>query len=362
MVADPIRVGVIGVGWGSLVHGPAYRAAEGYELVALCSRREETLRPAGEKLGLTDLATDWRDFVRRDDLDLISIATPVELHKEMTLAAADAGKDIMCEKPAALSAQDAKEMLDAAEAAGVAHATSFELRWLPERLTAWNAVRAGLVGKPYNLRMVQSASYWHPTHAPQSEWMYKRAAGGGYLAGLLSHDIDFTCALLGEPVAVAADVRTNVPRRALADGREIDVDADDTTALLLRFANGASAVLSASVVGAHTSGLRMDLFGEDGTLLLEVGEEGRRLRGGPAKGDGLAALPLEEPEPLGGPPQGRGRSLGMIRATALLLEAWRANRDNPEAAVPTLRAGWRVQKVIEAARRSAEGAGWVTLD
>lgn len=360
-MADPVRVGVIGVGWGSLVHGPAYQAAEGYELVAFCSRREETLRPAAAKLGLSDVSTNWREFVRREDLDLISIASPMELHKEMTLAAIAAGKDVLCEKPAALSAADAREMLDAAEAAGVAHATCFELRWLPERLAAWNAVREGLVGKPYNMRIIQSAGYWHPTHGPQSEWMYRRAAGGGYLAGLLSHDIDFTCALLGEPVAVAADVRTNVPRRVMADGREIEVDADDTTALLLRFQNGASAVLSASVVGAHTSGLRMDLFGENGTLLLEVGGEGKRLTGGAALEPGLRPLPLDEQEPRGGPIQAKGRSAGMSRAMALMLEAWGANRADPEAAIPTLRAGWRVQRIIEAAHRSAEGAGWVSL-
>jgi predicted dehydrogenase len=356
---DPIRVGIIGVGWGGLVHGPAYQAAAGYDLVALCSRQEARLAPVGARLGVADLSTDWRDFVRRDDLDLISIASPVELHRDMTLAAIAAGKDVLCEKPAALNAADAREMLDAAEDAGVAHATCFELRWLPERLAAWNAVRRGLVGRPYNLRMVQSAAYWHPTHAPQSEWMYRRADGGGYLAGLLSHDIDFACALLGEPVAVAADVRTNVRRRTLKDGREIEVDADDTTALLLRFANGASAVLSASVVGAHTAGLRMDLFGEDGTLLLYSGPDGVDLKGGGAGDPGLSALSVDVRQPIGAPVESRGRSSGMIRAMALLLEDWQTHRADPESAIPTLRAGFRVQTVIEAARRSAEGEGWV---
>ena len=358
---QPIRVGIIGVGWGGLVHGPAYQAADGYELVALCSRQEAKLLPMGARLGVKDLSTQWRDFVRRDDLDLISIASPVDMHREMTLAVIAAGKDVLCEKPAALNVGDAKEMLDAATQAGVAHATCFELRWLPERLAAWNAVRAGLVGRPYNLRMAQSAAYWHPTHAPQSEWMYRRADGGGYLAGLLSHDIDFACALLGEPVAVAADVRTNVGRRLLADGREIEVDADDTTALLLRFSNGASAVLSASVVGAHSAGLRLDLFGEDGTLLLYSGPEGVELKGGRASDPGLSLLAVDGREPLGGPVASKGRSSGMVRAMALLLEDWRANRSDAECAIPTLRAGLRVQKIIEAAHRSAQGEGWVDI-
>ena len=361
-MSEPLRVGIIGVGWGALVHAPAYRAAAGFEPVALCSRRPQSLEAAGVRTGITDLSNDWKDFVRRDDLDMISITSPVEMHREMTLAACAAGKRVLCEKPAALSAEEAKDMLDAAEAAGVAHATCFETRWLPERLAAWDAVRAGLVGKAYNLRIIHSADYWHPTHGPQSEWMYQRAAGGGYLMGLLSHDIDYVCALLGEPEAVAADVRTNTPRRTLADGREIAVDADDTTVVLLRFKSGASAVISCSVVGAHTAGTRLDLFGEDGTLLLETGPQGRRLTGGSARDEGLAEMPLSTREPHGEPITSKGRSAGMIRAQALMLEDWQANLANPDAAIPTLKAGWRAMRVIDAARKSAEGEGWVALD
>jgi len=361
-MADPLRVGLIGVGWGALVHAPAFKAAAGYEPVALCSRRRESLEAAGARTGITDLSADWKDFVRRDDLDMISISSPVDLHREMTLAAVAAGKRVLCEKPAALTPADAREMYDAAEAAGVAHATCFELRWLPERLAVWDAVRAGLVGKAYNMRLLQSADYWHPTHGPQSEWMYRKDQGGGYLMGMLSHDIDYACTLLGEPEAVAADVRTNTPRRKLADGREIEVDADDTTVVLIRFKGGASAVISCSVVGAHAAGVRMDLFGEDGTVLFESGPQGRKVTGGAARAEGLSEMPLAEREPKGGPVTAKGRSAGMIRATALLLETWQDNLADPEAAIPTLRAGWRAMQVIDAARRSAAGEGWVGLD
>ena len=355
-----LRVGVVGVGWGSLVHAPAFQAAQGFDLVALCSRRPEPLEAAGAKHGITDLSTDWASFVRRDDLDLIAVASPVDLHRDITVAAVTAGKHVLCEKPAALTAADAKEMLDAAQAAGVMHTTCFETRWLPERLTVWDQVRAGMVGKPYSLRIVHSADYWHPTHAPQSEWMYRRDAGGGYLMGMLSHDIDFACALVGEPVAVTAHLGTSVKRRAMQDGHEIDVDADDTTTLILRFANGAAAVISCSVVGAHSRGTRFDMFGENGTLLFE-NAPARKVTGGRASDPDLAEIPLTEREPKKGAITSKARSAAMVRAQALMLEDWLANRDNPDAAVPTLRAGWRVQQIIEAARSSAAGAGWVEL-
>jgi len=82
-----IRVGIVGVGWGTVVHAPAFRLVDGYELVAICARRPESLAKAQAKLGIVDGSTNWRSFVRRDDLDLISVAAPVALHSEVTLAA-----------------------------------------------------------------------------------------------------------------------------------------------------------------------------------------------------------------------------------------------------------------------------------
>src|SRR5215207_6994892 len=87
-----LRVGVIGVGWGSHVQVPGFRAADGYEPVALCARTPERLERVAGKLGIADTSTDWESFVTRDDLDVISVATPTALHHEMTLAALESGK------------------------------------------------------------------------------------------------------------------------------------------------------------------------------------------------------------------------------------------------------------------------------
>ena len=354
-----LRVGLIGVGWGALVHAPAFRAVAGFELRALCSQHAERVAEAGRRLGVADTSTDWRSFVRRPDLDLISITSPVGMHREMAVAAIEAGKHVLCEKPQALSGPDARAMLEAAEKAGVLAATCFETRWGRERLAIWDWVRAGKLGTPYFLRISQSAGYWHPSHAPQSEWMYRRAEGGGYLMGLQSHDIDFTCALLGEPAAVAADVRTNVPRRRLADGREIEVDADDTATLLLRMKSGATAVLSSSVVGVHAAGARFEAFGSEGTVVLD----GDALTAGRVGDPGLASLPVSQREPTSGVDLGQRRSARMVRAQALMLEDWLPafRGESTPRPVPSLRDGWRVQCVVDAARASAAGAGWVSL-
>jgi len=359
MANQPIRVGIIGVGWGALVHVPAFRAAEGFDVVALCSRQPERVAAAAERLEIADTSTDWASFVERDDLDLIVVSPPVTLHREMSLAAIEAGKHLLCEKPLALTAEDARAILKAAERCGTVAATCFELRWNRERLAIWDWVRSGALGEPYHLRIFQSAGYWHPDHAPQSDWMYRRDEGGGYLMGLQSHDIDFALTLLGEPEAIAADVKTTVAQRTLGDGREIEVDADDTATILIRFRNGATATLSSQVVGAHTSGARFELVGREGTLV----SDGREIRAGSVKDAELSLLPFSSREPASGVDLGERRSAAMVRAQALMLEDWRPaieGRD-PARPIPTLRDGWRVQQLIDAARVSSEGAGWVQV-
>ncbi len=141
-----LRVGLVGVGWGALVHAPAFRAVAGYQLVALCATRPESVARASERPGVSDTSTDWKSFVRRDDLDLISISAPVPFHREMTLAALDAGKHVLCEKPLAMNGDECLDMVLAAERSDRATAVCFENRWSPERLAIRELAEGGAPG------------------------------------------------------------------------------------------------------------------------------------------------------------------------------------------------------------------------
>ncbi len=363
-MTSPLRVGIIGVGWGSVVQVPAFRLVPEYEVAALCSRRQESVEAAGEKLGVADCSTDWERFVQRDDLDVISICTPVDLHAEQTIAAIEAGKHVLCEKPQALRAADAKRMLDAAEKAGVAHAVCFENRYDPARLAIWEAVQEGALGTPYLARAHASADYWHPTRGLQSEWMYRLEEGGGYLMGMASHDIDYLLALFGEAAAVCADVRTTVERRPRPDGSELEVDADDTSALLMRMKSGALVNVSCTAIGLGRNHRELELLGSAGSIsasgsvmgaepeveALAVGDEAPR------------PLAASTRMPRSGLPLPKRRAAGAIRSLALMLEDWLpAFGGKPAPNVPDLRDGWRVQCVVDAARRSSAGEGWVEL-
>jgi predicted dehydrogenase len=376
-MTDQLRVGIIGVGWGSMVQVPAFRAAGGYEVAALCSRRAERVTEAGARLGVQDVSTDWEQFVRRPDLDIISVCTPTDLHREQVLGAVRAGKHVLCEKPVALDPAQAAEMADAADAAGVATAVCFENRWGREKLAVWRQVSEGLLGSPYFARVAIAADYFHPVRPLMSEWMYRLADGGGYLLGMASHDIDYLYCLFGVPEAVCADVRTTIPVRARADGSQFAADADDTASLLLRWASGVSASISLTTVGLHSgSRYRFEAFGSGGTAEIDGTVFGGTVRAGRAGEEGLRELTLTDAavsDPAAIP--ATGRRAAPIRALALMLEQWLpsvrgdAGTAGPAPgaghgaapAVPTLRDGLVVQRVIDAARRSSDGAGWVSL-
>jgi predicted dehydrogenase len=356
-----LRVGVIGVGWGSHVQVPSFRAAGGYEPVALCARNPERLQRVAGKLGSADTSTDWETFVARDDFDVISIATPTVLHHEMTLAALDAGKAVLCEKPLAADLDSARDMVRAAEKSGRPTACCFENRWNADWLALAEEVCSGFLGTTYFARVSRSASYWHPSRPPQARWMYDRAQGGGYLAGMLVHDLDFLCSMFGTPEAVCAEVRSSEPVRTLPDGETIDVTADDTAALLMRMESGVLAILSVSVIGAHADHYRLELFGRDGTIVGDGDLRNIDYRIGAATDDCLGPLSVSEREPSHPENLPAGLAGQASRAMALMLEDWLPAFDGDASEVATFEDGLLSLAIIHAAHRSSEGEGWVEV-
>src|SRR6202789_2328468 len=362
-MTDQLRVGVIGVGWGAMVQVPAFRAAGGYEVAALCSRRAERAAEAGARLGIEDVSTDWEQFVSRPDLDIISVCTPTDLHREQVLAAIGAGKHVLCEKPVALDSGQAAEMADAADAAGVATAVCFENRWGREKLAVWRQIGDGLLGSPYFARVAIAADYFHPSRPLMSEWMYRLADGGGYLLGMASHDIDYLYCLFGVPEAVCADVRVTIPTRTRADGSEFTADADDTASLLLRWSSGLGASISLTTVGLHTgSRYRFEAFGSAGTAEIDGTVFGGTVRAGRAGEERLRELALSDAavsDPSAIP--ATGRRSAPIRALALMLERWLPSVRGSASPAPAKagRGGERRRpQRSDAARRAGCAAGY----
>ncbi len=188
--------------------------------------------------------------------------------------------------------------------------------------------------------------------------MYDRDQGGGYLAGMLVHDLDFLCSLLGRPVSVCAEVRTSEPVRDLPDGQTLRVTADDTAALLMRMDSGITAILSVSVMGAHADHYRLELFGSDGTIIGDGDLRSTAYRAGAATDDGLRPLAVDDREPAHPERLPTGLAGHASRAMALMLEDWLPAFDGAPSAAATFEDGLLSLAVIDAAHRSAEGGGW----
>lgn len=367
--APDIRVGVIGAGWGARVHAPAIHAAEGYELVAICSRDPTRRAATAAKLGTGDGGGDWRSFVERDDIDLVSIASPPMHHMEMTLAAIAAGKHVYVEKPLAPREEDARLVVEAAERAGAVNATGFEFRWQSDRIAITDMIRSNFIGKPYTFRLTQSWAWNHPSmtrpfgrDVAAAKMQFDN--GAGFLQGLLSHDIDYVRALFGDPVALMADRHVSFPDAILANGDPYPSELDDAITISMRFADGMVALLNAFVVGIHQRECRIEIFGSDGTI-VGLSEDGVAfdIKAGSVADAALKPVPVSARQPLSGPVPQTDRSWTKVQAHILLLEDWRPAFDGQPtlSPVPTLRDGWQVQRIIDAARRSSDGAGWVSL-
>src|SRR5258708_17590311 len=147
MTSDKIiRIGIIGAGFARSTQIPGFKACAGARIVAIASARREHAEEVAREFGIDNVENDWRALVARDDIDLVSIVTPVVTHCEMTLAALDRGKAVLCEKPMAMNAAEALRMTERAQSKGVPALIDHEIRFLPGRLKMRELVSCGGVG------------------------------------------------------------------------------------------------------------------------------------------------------------------------------------------------------------------------
>jgi predicted dehydrogenase len=372
-VPQAARVGIIGVGWGTIAHVPAFRAVAGFEVAALCSRTPESAAAAAARTGIDDVGTDWKSFVQRDDLDVIVVASPPGMHAEMTIASLEQGKHVLCEKPFGASVADAQAMAAAAEASDRASAVCFELRWTRERERVLQLVRGGLVGTPYFVRLHQSWSDSHPvTGKEYGEWFYQRAQHGGWLSQLSVHDVDFLITLFGTPVRVLAELAVSIPRRTLRSGQVVPVDTEDSAVVTFRLADGGLGCLSVSAMAVDQSGYTFDAFGSAGTITVQAGlpigpdmpwpEENVVIHAATTGDKKMNPVPLSDRTARSGFAFPARRARLMMRAEALMLEDWLPALSGSPAAAPSFRDGLRAQHVLDAILRSAREGSWVDLE
>jgi predicted dehydrogenase len=262
-----IRVGVIGLGMGRH-HVAGYQTHPQAEVIAIADLDPERLAEHGEKYGVDKRYTSGEEMLTQEQFDVVSIATPNKFHKPLTIAALKAGCHVLCEKPMAMNAGEAREMLAAAEKAGKRIMINFSYRFSEQSQALKDRVDAGELGEVYFARTI-----WHRRRGlPKfGGWFGQKAlSGGGPLIDLGVHRLDLALWLMGypKPVWVMGSTYNPIATR-LAREQGVDYDVEDLAVGMIRFDNGATLELEASWA-AHIQErelMETRLFGTEGGLV-----------------------------------------------------------------------------------------------
>lgn len=217
-------------------------------LAAICGRDEGAVSEAARRYGYASYYTDWEEMLKDERVQVFDNGGPNDLHAEPCIAAAQAGKHVICEKPLGRTAEEARGMLDAVEKTGVKHMVAFNYRFVPAIRQAKALIESGALGQIYHFRAAYLQEWLTPSYNTPLNWrMQKAQAGSGALGDLGSHIIDMARFLIGEMKGVTAMTRTFIEERDFLDGSgKGKVDVDDAFAATVEFENGALGTLEAT--------------------------------------------------------------------------------------------------------------------
>jgi predicted dehydrogenase len=287
---EKLNVAMIGYNFMGKAHSQAWRNAPCYfdveatpVLKVVCGRTEKPLKAFAERWGWEETETDWTRVVARDDIDIIDIATPTALHRDMAVAAARAGKHIFCEKPFALSSEEAREMLAAAEKASVVHYVNHNYRRCPAVLLAKQMIDEGKLGRLFHWRGAYLQSWIVDPSFPLTWQLQKEHAGAGPHYDLNSHSVDLARFLVGEIRSVMAMTTNFVTERPLPaagsvafgggsdGGAKGPVTVEDASFMLAEFENGALGSFESSrfALGRKNYNL-FEIYGSEGAVAFNL--------------------------------------------------------------------------------------------
>lgn len=381
MIGDKrkIRVGMIGTKFMGKAHSNAFRGMPFFfdsdtvpVMQAIAGRDEETTKQAADKMGWASYETDWRRLIERDDIDLIDICTSNDRHAEMAIAAAQAGKHILCEKPLALNAQQTAQMLEAVRKSGVVHMICHNYRFVPAIRYAKQLIDDGVLGQIYHFRGAYLQDWIMDPQFPLVWRLSKAASGSGTHGDIMAHSIDLARYLVGEIAEVSGMMDTFIKQRPIAgdsDSGEIrlgEVDVDDAAAFLARFANGVFGVFEATrFAKGHRNSHSFEINGSKGSLRwsmdnmndleLFLENDARGMQGFRTIGC------TEHVHPHSGAFWPAGHPIGyehtFISLVYEMMQGISANR----CPAPNFEDGHRNQLVLDAVIESAEKKIWVTI-
>src|SRR6266545_5015894 len=278
-----LNVGIIGYGFMGRAHSNAYRKVNNFfdlkyqpVLKAACARSADNAKAFAEKWGSESVETDWRKLIAREDIDIVDICTPNNTHAEIAIAAAKAGKMILCEKPLALNAREAEKMVAAVEKAKVPNMVWYNYRRVPAVTLAKQLIDEGKLGRIFHYRAKFLQDWTISADLPQGGaglWrLDAKVAGSGVTGDLLAHCIDTAMWLNGTIDTVTATTETFIKeRKHTLTGKVEKVSIDDASLFLARFSNGSLATFeSTRYARGHKALYTLEINGENGSLAWDL--------------------------------------------------------------------------------------------
>jgi predicted dehydrogenase len=284
-----INIAILGYKFMGRAHSNAYRQVSRFfpgkltpRLKVICGRNREAAEAAARQLGWEEVETDWRQVVERKDIDVLDISTPGYLHPEQAIAAAAAGKHIICEKPLANTLPEARAMLRAVEKAGVKHMVMFNYRKVPAVAWARKLIGDGRLGDIYHYHGAYLQDWIIDPQFPLVWRLQKKYAGAGALGDIGSHAIDLARYLNSEFSAVAGQLTSFIRERPLvgedkgqrqvkAGAGKGKVTVDDDANFLARFRNGSVGVFESSrFCGGRRNYNTFQIYGSKGSLAFNL--------------------------------------------------------------------------------------------
>ena len=392
MSPNVLRVGMVGYAFMGAVHAHAWRNAHRFfdlpltpELTAIAGRNKEAVNAAAERLGFASVETDWHALVERDDIDLIDICTPGDSHAVIAVAALEAGKHVLCEKPLANTVEEAERMAAAARDAAARETWAmcgFTYRRTPALALARRLVETGRIGTVRQVRAQYLQDWLHDPDAPMTWRLDKAKSGSGALGDLGAHLVDTTQWLTGQAITgVSAILETFVTSRPLsgeraglgghgdagADAPRGEVTVDDAALFTARFTDGAIATFEATRFAlGRKNALRVEINGTAGSIAFNF-EENNVLQffdgSESVEEQGFRRILVTEPEhpyvsAWWPPGHGLGYEHGFTHQVVDLVNAIAENRQ-PE---PSFDDGLQVQRVLGAVEDSAANdSAWTAI-
>jgi len=383
-MAETVNIGMVGYKFMGRVHSNAYVSVAKFfdmgvvpVMKAVCGRNVHAARAFADQWGWQEVVRDYRKLVARDDIDVVDICTPNSSHAPIALAAAKAGKAILCEKPLAMNVREAAVMTRAVERAGVKNTVCFNYRRVPALSLARQMIKEGRIGKIYHVRAVYLQDWIMDPEFPLVWRLSRRTAGSGAHGDLAAHIIDMARFLVGEFDSVCGTFETFIKERPLptetkglsAKGskKRGQVTVDDAVVFMARFSDGALGTFEATrFANGRRNGNRIEINGAKGSLVFEFermnrlqyycGDDPEHLRG---FRDILVTEPCH-PYLEGYWPPGHliGYEHTFINTVRDFLDGLKKKKDVP----PTFRDGLECQRVLDAVTVSARQKRWVKVN